>query len=317
MNQAPIPRQEGSQDEALKPSLGQVRRFWEANPLSTIESPFRAGTKEFFDWHEQVRQYDVEPFAMHLYGFNRHQGERVLDVGCGIGWLCRHFARNDAQVTGVDITRRGLELTSQRVCQEGLDCDLVQASAELLPFETDSFDFVTCAGVLHHTPDALQGVREIHRVLRPGGRAMISLYHRNWLLSKSMWPLTRFLIRTCLGYVPGRSAFKGIRTADDFVRAYDGDANPLGKSYSRFEVVQLLSDFMVERMEVHYFPRRFLPVGGLLPRWMHRLLDRYCGLMVYAEVRKTGENGKTVAADSESQTTLRSDGHEDRANWSR
>ena len=275
-------REQASAIPRAQPDVAQVRRFWEANPLCAFESPFQVGTREFFDWHDQVRRNDVETFSVHLYEFDRHASERVL----GVGWLCWHFATGRADITGVDITRRGVELTRQRLSLDGLECAVVQASAEQLPFRTGSFDFVTCAGVLHHTPDTLQGIQEIYRILQPGGRAMISLYYKNWLLSERLWPLTQLLVRTLLGHLPGRSAFRQVRTVDDLVRIYDGDENPLGKSYSRREVLTLLSDFTVERLEAHYFPRRFLPLGRLLPRWLHHMLDHYCGLMIYASLRK-------------------------------
>jgi 2-polyprenyl-3-methyl-5-hydroxy-6-metoxy-1,4-benzoquinol methylase len=139
------------------PEVSQVQDFWEAHPLSAYESPFQPGTKEFFHWHDQVRLTDVEPYSMHLYEFDRHAGERVLDVGCGIGWLCRHFAAGGANITGVDLTRRGVELTRKRLDGAGLKGTVIQASAEDLPFKTDSFDFVTSAGVLHHTPETRRG----------------------------------------------------------------------------------------------------------------------------------------------------------------
>ena len=207
----------------------EVRQFWEQNPLSALETDFTPGTREFFEWHDAVRKTDVEPFAMHLYEFDRHAGDQVLDVGCGIGWLCLHFRAGGADVTGVDLTRRGVELTRERLRLNGLACTLVQASAEQLPFETGSFDFVTSAGVLHHTPDTQSGIDEIHRVMRAGGRGMISLYYRNFLLSDGLWPLMSFLIRTFMARVPGRGAFHQAHTVNDFVRIYDGDRNPLGK----------------------------------------------------------------------------------------
>ena len=53
------------------------------------------------------------------------------------------------------------------------------ADAENLEFADDSFDLVYSHGVLHHTPDTEGAVREIYRVLRPGGRAVVMLYHRD------------------------------------------------------------------------------------------------------------------------------------------
>src|SRR6185312_8029573 len=53
------------------------------------------------------------------------------------------------------------------------------ADAERLDFPDNSFDIVYSHGVLHHTPDTAGAIREVHRVLRPGGRALVMLYHRN------------------------------------------------------------------------------------------------------------------------------------------
>jgi ubiquinone/menaquinone biosynthesis C-methylase UbiE len=268
------------------PNLTQVRDFWEANPLCALESSFPVGSKEFFAWHDRIRSNDVEAFAIHLYEFDNHEGDKVLDLGCGIGWLCQHFAAQGADVIGVDLTGQGVALTRQRLDLAGLQSTLIQASAEQLPFQADSFDFVTCAGVLHHTPDTLRGIREIYRILRPGGRAMINLYYKNWLLSEHLWPFTRLLVRTLFGSLPGRSAFRQVNTVDDFVRIYDGNDNPIGKSYSRNQVIKLFSDFTIENLEVHYFPRRFLPLGRFLSPQLHRLLDHYCGMMIYGTLHK-------------------------------
>lgn len=271
---------------ATQPDIAAVRRFWEANPLCALESPYPAGSREFFEWHDRVRETDVEVFAMHLYEFDQHAGERVLDVGCGVGWLCRHFAAGGAEITGVDITYQATKLTRKRCELHELPCTVVQGSAEQLPFDSGSYDFVTSAGVLHHTPDTARSVDEIFRVLRPGGRAMISLYYKSWLISPVLWPIIQFFVQTLLGGWAGRASLRRVQSADDFVRIYDGDENPIGKSYSRSEIEQLFAMFEIERVETHYFPRRLMPFSRFIPLWIHRLMDRYGGLMIYATLRK-------------------------------
>ncbi len=268
--------------------LTNVREFWEANPLASFESPYQVGSEEFFNWHDTERYKEAESFAMPLYEFDNHAGERVLDVGCGIGWVCKHFAAEGTNVTGIDITMRGVKLTRQRLQMAGMNGSVIQANAEVLPFQSNSFDFIVSSGVLHHTPNTRHGVQEIYRVLKPGGRAMISLYYRNWLLAKYIWPLTRILINRFIKPVPGRKSFRYVQTVNSLVRLYDGDDNPLGKCYSRQEMLSLLNDFYIEHMEVHYFPKRFLPFGEKLPEWLYQFFDKHCGLMIYATLCKNG-----------------------------
>lgn len=271
---------------STNPTVADVERFSEQNPLCAFESPFAVGSPEFFRWHDDVRRKDVEQFAFQQYEFDRHRDERVLDVGCGIGWICQHFAQNGARITGVDLTLRAVELTRLRLTLHGLSGDIRQANAESLPFPDGVFDFVVSAGVLHHTPRTEQAVAEIRRVLRPGGRGMIALYYRSPLFCATLWPITRWLVNRGLRAVPGRDGFRTVATPDDLVRMYDGNENPLGKCYSRGEMRALLDGFLVERLAVHYFPRRFVPLGNWMPRWVHAVLDRSLGLMIYATVRK-------------------------------
>jgi 2-polyprenyl-3-methyl-5-hydroxy-6-metoxy-1,4-benzoquinol methylase len=266
--------------------INQIREFWEENPIGSLESPFTVGTQEFFKWGDQVRGADIETFTMYFYEFDQHQGENVLDAGCGPGWITSRLARGHAQVNSVDIARRAVELTRRRLELDGSTGNVIQASIEQLPFANSSFDFVVCAGVLQSTPDTSQAIHEIHRVLKSGGRAMVCFYYRNWALSRPAWPITRLLIRALLRNVPGRKSFSTVQTVEEFVRVYDGDHNPLSKVYSRDEALDLLRHFTVERLEAHYFPLRFFPFGGRFLHGLHRLLDRTCGLSLYASLKK-------------------------------
>lgn len=83
------------------------------------------------------------------------------------------FAKHGAIATGVDITDRHLELARQRV---GGRATVVKSEARSLPFPDNSFDYIYSHGVLHHLDQPEIAVREIMRVLRPGGRFNIQLY---------------------------------------------------------------------------------------------------------------------------------------------
>ena len=117
-----------------------------------VRIAYPVGSREFFDWHHQVRQADEGRYAGHLYEFDGHKGERLLDVGCGIGWLVWQFARGGADITGVDLSDNSLALARKRLEYDRLKAELVKGNAQDLPFPDGSFDFVTSAGVLHHTP---------------------------------------------------------------------------------------------------------------------------------------------------------------------
>ena len=90
--------------------------------------------------------------------------ERFLDVGCGMGELAERVQREvGAEVVAVDISPRMVELT------RGRGVDAREADVQALPFEDGSFDCVGANWVLYHVPDLELGVRELARVLRPGG----------------------------------------------------------------------------------------------------------------------------------------------------
>jgi SAM-dependent methyltransferase len=89
------------------------------------------------------------------------------------------FALNGAHYTGVDLTEAALEATRKHFAVMGLTGTFQKENAEQLSFANESFDWVFSHGVLHHTPNTQQTIHEAHRVLKPGGRAIIMLYHKH------------------------------------------------------------------------------------------------------------------------------------------
>lgn len=142
-------------------------------------------------WH----RYDDELFEESVALFGRRfeangfdlswfRGKRCLDAGCGGGRYSIALGRlGAAQVIGCDVSSEGIRDCRRRA--EGMPTvSFAEASVLDLPFEDASFDFVCSSGVLHHTADAAKGLREITRVLRPGGRVFLLLYGARGL----RWP---------------------------------------------------------------------------------------------------------------------------------
>jgi ubiquinone/menaquinone biosynthesis C-methylase UbiE len=264
--------------------IESVRRYWDDKPLLSMELSAPLGSKAYLDAFDAIR-LDLEQFCIGLWEFDRHKGEKVLDVGCGApAFLVRQYAKGGADVTGVDISPRSVEAAQQHVAISGLSAKVEVGNAEALSFPDATFDFVTSAGVLHHTPDTEKAVSEVYRVLKPGGRAVIALYWRNVLMRWPLWWVTRLALKLLLKRVPGRDRMVETGDVNEFVRMWDGDENPVGKAYDRRGLRKLFSQFRIEKIEPHIFHRRFLRVE-LGPR-LHRLADRYGATLAYAVLSK-------------------------------
>src|SRR5687767_2070412 len=123
----------------------QIREYWEAEPCGTRGvSP--QDRKRFFDQIERER-YEWEPYIPMYARFERGAGKRLLEIGVGAGTDFINWVRHGALATGVDLTERGVRLTTERLSLEGLAADVRQADAENLPFESNVFDIVYSNGV--------------------------------------------------------------------------------------------------------------------------------------------------------------------------
>ncbi|MGO4536251.1 class I SAM-dependent methyltransferase [Leifsonia sp. 2MCAF36] len=102
-------------------------------------------------------------------------GRRVLDAGCGSGPILSDLCERGAIVSGIDSSAGMLEQARQRV---GVDADLSVADlADPLPFPDDTFDDVIASQVLHYLEDWAPTLAEFRRVLKPGGRLIVSEEH--------------------------------------------------------------------------------------------------------------------------------------------
>ena len=283
----------------------RVRAFWQVHPCGTKFSDAEVGTREFFERVEQHR-YKKEWHIPQAAEFAGTKGLRVLEIGCGMGTDGAQFAKAGADYTGVDLTEAAIELARKRFELSGLRGEFRVADAEQLDFPDESFDLVYSHGVLHHTPDTDKAVREIHRVLKPGGRAIVMLYHRG---SYNYRIGIRILRRAGAGLLKSEAGIKivngltgepveslrehaklisrnGHVSADELLnQSTDGAGNPLARVYSRVEARGLFRDFRQVELRAYFLNKRFIPlIGNLLPRSIESVLASRWGwhLWIYA-----------------------------------
>jgi len=248
----------------------RAREQWGQDPCGAVyDREHELGTRAFFDEVERYRYKEYAPWMPRVMEFEKFRGARLLEVGCGMGTDLLQFARGGAYCTGVDLTPRSIEITRHRFKLYGADGNFMISDGERLPFRSESFDVVYSNGVLHHTPDTAGSIREVHRVLRPGGVAKIMLYHRN---SLNYW-LEIVLRRGVLGleFLRGRSAEEIMSRVIEFS---DHDARPLVKVYSRKEVRELFGMFNDVQVDVEQLLRSELRIFS--PLVSDSMFDRLC-----------------------------------------
>lgn len=142
----------------------EIREFWDRTAA---------------DWHIQVgstgdenRMLNSDPVLWTFAGDVR--GLRVLDAGCGTGYLSRQLADRGAVVTGVDVSERMIEIA--RAERPGIDFR-VDSCSELRTVGDGDVDLVVANYVLMDVPDLEGTVRAFHRVLRAGGAAVLVFSH--------------------------------------------------------------------------------------------------------------------------------------------
>ena len=233
--------------------LDRVRAYWDARPCNIRHSPLPVGTREYFD-EVEARKYRVEPHIPRFAEFERWNGARVLEVGCGIGTDTINFARAGAHVTAVDISAKSLELAQRRAEVYGLAnrINFVQGDAEHLfdVLKVAAYDLVYSFGVIHHTPHPDRAMAQIATYyVRPGTELRLMVYNRDSWKALGIW-LSRFY--------RGTDLFASI---DDLIARYSEAQTgcPVTYTYTRESVRRRLlgAAFKVQSItREHIFPYR-------------------------------------------------------------
>ena len=166
------------------------REWWEQHPMRYDFSE-SLGVEEFSrEFYEEIdKRFFADAATMipsrklpfdQLIDFESLKDKDVLEVGCGNGSHAQLLTQHARSYTGIDLTSYAVKSTTQRLSYLDVAGQIRQMDAERMDFPDQSFDFIWSWGVIHHSANTRQIIKEMHRVLRPGGEALIMVYHRSF-----------------------------------------------------------------------------------------------------------------------------------------
>jgi SAM-dependent methyltransferase len=175
--------------ESIQSTESAVRSYWDSHPLGlqyVTDPGIEVGTPEFFG---HIRPWmNPYKFPWIMERIEREAailgGRHLLEVGCGLGFDSLEFLKRGVRVTAIDLTPTAVDLARRHFQIEGVEPEEVRVDSALgLSFPDETFDAVWSNGVLHATGDPRLAVAEVRRVLKPGGRAIISHFYRrpSWM----------------------------------------------------------------------------------------------------------------------------------------
>ena len=140
-----------------------------------------------FSWgkYEKMRKlrYDINHYMHEFYPFKNCKNKKILEIGCGGGIDSMEYSRNGGNVWATDLTDEAVEFTKGRIERNNFkNIKVEKVSVKDIPYEDNFFDIVHVMGILHHITDVDIGVKEILRVLKPGGSVYAMFYNKNSLL---------------------------------------------------------------------------------------------------------------------------------------
>jgi ubiquinone/menaquinone biosynthesis C-methylase UbiE len=228
-------------DETLQTLASDVHDYWNSHTLGNqyvTDPELEIGSPEFFAHIQSWMNPFKFPWIMARIEREAKilKGKHLLEVGCGMGYDSLEFLKQGVRVTATDLTPNAVKLTRRHFQIERVEAEDVSTANVLdLPYEDNTFDAVWANGVLHATGDTTRAIREVRRVLRLGGRAIISHFYR-----KPSWMYTIHRL--------GRENIE-----------FKEDDPPVNEFYTEDEIVAMFDGFeIIEAAREHY---RALPVS--------------------------------------------------------
>jgi len=258
--------------------------FWDAGWDKRNKSLLSLSREEILQERSNYLSYLTDegyPSAIDLSETNVG-GKKFLNIGCGGGYEGLLFAGYGTRYIGVDFSHNAVHYTKQLITNAGFRADTFQCEAEALPFQDASIDVVYSSGVLHHTPNTEDALKEVFRVLKPGGMAMIGLYAT--YSPMFIWYRLHALIR---GNWTKKSIDEWMNTNTEGEWQTDDRVNLWTKTYSKLQFTSMIKRAGFSNIQIQQMPQLIenLPVLGklskaLLPRCITKIKIGHFGPML-------------------------------------
>ena len=251
------------------------RLWWEGLPMTYADWGADKRLPETEEDFREIEAYilDQAPWLMSWFASCDLTGRKCLDLGSGSGIFSCLLSSRGGAISAMDLTEAGVGLSKRTAGIYSAPVDVVRGDAENNPFRDGNFDFVFSWGVLHHTSDMATAVREMGRIVAPGGQGLMMVYHRRsvvYYLHGLYWLLVRG--KLFAGY--------NLERVQDFYT--DG-------FYHRYLTKSELRDLLaaaglrVTRFTVTQYKKKILP---FIPGALDRYLKSRFGMCLVAEFEK-------------------------------
>ncbi len=234
--------------------------------------------------------FDYYPYLLPYIAPQTLRGKRVLEIGLGMGSVGRALSSAQVNAVGLDISSAVTEFYKESCGLFGLKIDSVTGSAAKIPFPDAYFDNVVSIGCLHHTGSVANCLKEIARVLKPGGQITGMIYNRYSFRQWRNWP--RQTWNNFISENFGIGTKDGLNSQSDQISCYDSDkgvAAPFTEFYSKKMLGRALKDSGFLQMD--FALKNFDDYSARFGRWGQRknflgTLDAILGLDIYFKATK-------------------------------
>ena len=260
----------------------ETQKQWNNRPCGQIGDI--TYTLDYFLEVEKYR-YQIEvPFMTETYPFyeTTNKGKKILEIGYGQGTDHAQFASSGAEMYGVDLTETHFQLAKLNFELRGLKGNFLLQDASNLPYEDNFFDTIYSFGVLHHTPDIDVCIKEAYRVLKPGGKIILSFYYKHSAFHWYKKIFIDYILK--LGFIT--KGYDGVLSTIE--AGADGiHIKPLVILYDKKMMRNVLSEFKEVSIQIKHLTPPQLPIlGKLLPDFILKKLEPIFGWYIIGEAYK-------------------------------